>query len=111
MICQSVTYYNQATWTRRAPFQNAGKEIASALKYRQINLDRTYFGNRLVSKVTNFNGVKFNVRIVPVLFEDAGLYTCFLESNRFVNIKLITVKGRRRECYYGFQKKIPLIEI
>ncbi|XP_051869512.1 uncharacterized protein LOC127569165 [Pristis pectinata] len=92
LICRSVTYYNHAAWTRRTAVQNWEKEIASALKYQHINVDRTYFGNRLVPKEANFNGIKFSMRVVPVLFEDAGFYTCFLESNRFVAVKLITVK-------------------
>ncbi|XP_059845861.1 uncharacterized protein LOC132405181 [Hypanus sabinus] len=92
LICHSVTYYSKAVWTWRTVPQSWGREIASVSRYQHVNMDRTSFGNRLVPKVAGYNGYKFSVRIIPVLFEDAGLYTCFLELNRFVTIELITVK-------------------
>ncbi|XP_067852161.1 uncharacterized protein [Heptranchias perlo] len=85
--------YDTAAWTWRSHhLQNQEKVIASASKSELINVNRTYFGNRLVPTMANFNGENFSVRIVPVLFEDAGVYTCSLGSNTFVTIKLITVK-------------------
>ncbi|XP_067851889.1 uncharacterized protein [Heptranchias perlo] len=85
--------YDTAEWTwRTLHLQNQEKKIASASKSELINVNRTYFGNRLVPTMANFNGKNFSLRIVPVLFEDAGVYTCSLGSTKYVIIKLITVK-------------------
>ncbi|XP_067852158.1 uncharacterized protein [Heptranchias perlo] len=85
--------YDTAEWTWRSHhLQNQEKKIASASKSELINVNRTYFGKRLVPTMANFNGKNFSVRIVPVLFEDAGVYTCSLGSTKYVIIKLITVK-------------------
>ncbi|XP_032872513.1 CD276 antigen homolog [Amblyraja radiata] len=70
------------------------KVIASAARSQPtiINVKGTNFGNRLVTSGKLYDGKDFNVRIVPVVFQDAGIYTCFLESIPFPTIDLITVK-------------------
>ncbi|XP_078407247.1 uncharacterized protein LOC144686004 isoform X2 [Cetorhinus maximus] len=93
LICYSYYDYNTAAWSWRSHhLPNQLKEIASASKHQPFNVNRTDFGNRLVPRATTFNGNNFSVRIVPVLFEDAGVYTCSLGSRKMVTIKLITVK-------------------
>uniref|UniRef100_UPI00398F6C6C uncharacterized protein isoform X3 n=1 Tax=Pristiophorus japonicus TaxID=55135 RepID=UPI00398F6C6C len=94
LICYSVsTNYKAAAWTWISHnLQNQEKNIATALKSQPIDVNKTYFESRLVPTVGNFNGMNFSVRIVPVLFDDAGVYTCSLESSTYVTIKLITVK-------------------
>ncbi|XP_078392417.1 uncharacterized protein LOC144675648, partial [Cetorhinus maximus] len=66
--------------------------IASVSSSQVINVNSVHFENRLVPTEANFNGVNFSVRIVPVLFEDAGVYKCSLGSSEMVTITLITVK-------------------
>ncbi|XP_067852159.1 uncharacterized protein [Heptranchias perlo] len=93
LICKAQAENTKTKWTWRSHhFQNQEKEIASTFRSQPLKLNRTYFGNRLVPTMANFNGKNFSVRIVPVLFEDAGVYTCSLGSYKFVTIKLITVK-------------------
>uniref|UniRef100_UPI00398EA5D4 uncharacterized protein isoform X2 n=1 Tax=Pristiophorus japonicus TaxID=55135 RepID=UPI00398EA5D4 len=95
LICYSVaSTYNAAAWTWSSHhLPNQEKKIATASKSQPIDVNRTDFGSRLVPTVGHFNGRTFSVRIVPVLFDDAGVYTCSLESSKFVTIKLITVKA------------------
>uniref|UniRef100_UPI00398EA22C obscurin-like n=1 Tax=Pristiophorus japonicus TaxID=55135 RepID=UPI00398EA22C len=93
LICEALSEYNETKWTWRSrQFQNQEKEIASTFRSKPIDVNRTYFGSRLVPTVGNYNGKNFNVRIVPVLFDDAGVYTCSLGTHNYVTIKLITVK-------------------
>uniref|UniRef100_UPI00398F4673 vascular cell adhesion protein 1-like isoform X2 n=1 Tax=Pristiophorus japonicus TaxID=55135 RepID=UPI00398F4673 len=87
----SVSHTAAWTWISHN-LQNQEKNIATALKSQPIDVNKTYFESRLVPTVGNFNGMNFSVRIVPVLFDDAGVYTCSLESSTYVTIKLITVK-------------------
>uniref|UniRef100_UPI00398F616C uncharacterized protein isoform X2 n=1 Tax=Pristiophorus japonicus TaxID=55135 RepID=UPI00398F616C len=95
LICRSVaSTYNAAAWTWSSHhLPNQEKKIATASKSQPIDVNRTDFGSRLVPTVGHFNGRTFSVRIVPVLFDDAGVYTCSLGSSKFVTIKLITVKA------------------
>ncbi|XP_041050290.1 uncharacterized protein LOC121281412 [Carcharodon carcharias] len=93
LICEAHSESTKTKWTWSSRyFQNQDKEIASAYKSQSIDLNRTYFGKRLAPTKTNFNGKNFSVRIVPVLFEDAGVYTCISGKYKMVTIKLITVK-------------------
>ncbi|XP_051871329.1 uncharacterized protein LOC127570089 [Pristis pectinata] len=96
LICfhyYDVVHPNHATWTwRSSHLQSQEKEIASVSRFMPINVNRTHFGNRLVPIAAKSNGMDFSVRIAPVLFEDAGVYSCFLGSDKYVTIKLITVK-------------------
>ncbi|GCC20547.1 hypothetical protein chiPu_0019109 [Chiloscyllium punctatum] len=85
-------HFKTAAWSWRSDSQNQEKSIVSASRHQPFNVERTHFGNRLVPTMARFNGLDFNVRIVPVLFEDAGVYTCSLGSFTMVTITLITVK-------------------
>ncbi|XP_072120180.1 uncharacterized protein [Mobula birostris] len=93
LVCYCSPAYISAewTWSLRQP-QGRQKQIASAKYSKPINVSSTDFGNRLGTSVKLFNGKDFNVRIVPVLFGDAGIYTCSLGSTKFLTIELITVK-------------------
>ncbi|XP_062908706.1 uncharacterized protein LOC134348853 [Mobula hypostoma] len=93
LVCYYPSAYThgQWTWKSRQP-QDQQKQIASATIHQPINVNSTDFENRLMTSVKKFNGKNFSVRIVPVLFGDAGVYTCFLETNTFLTIELITVK-------------------
>uniref|UniRef100_UPI00398F80FE uncharacterized protein isoform X2 n=1 Tax=Pristiophorus japonicus TaxID=55135 RepID=UPI00398F80FE len=93
LICEALSELTETKWTwRSSQFQNQEKEVASAIRSHPIDVNKSYFGSRLVPTVGNLNGRNFSVRIVPVLFDDAGVYTCSWGSNKFVMIKLITVK-------------------
>ncbi|XP_067899204.1 uncharacterized protein [Heterodontus francisci] len=93
LSCKALSEHNRTKWTWSSRyFQNQEKEIASTYRSEPFNINRTYFGSRLVPVAANFNGKNFSVRIVPVLFEDAGVYTCSLGSYKYVTFKLITVK-------------------
>ncbi|GCB79554.1 hypothetical protein scyTo_0017909 [Scyliorhinus torazame] len=93
LICGVISEYNKTKWTWSSRyFQKQEKEIASTYKSQPINVKRADFGDRLVPTETNANGTNFRVRIVPVLFEDAGVYTCSLGTSKMVTITLITVK-------------------
>ncbi|XP_060692896.1 uncharacterized protein LOC132823261 isoform X2 [Hemiscyllium ocellatum] len=94
LICYSSSYYyyDTAVWSWRSDAQHEEKIITFASRSQSLNINRIHFGNRLVPTTTRFDGKNFNVRIVPVLFEDAGVYTCSMQSNTIVTITLITVK-------------------
>ncbi|XP_072923474.1 uncharacterized protein [Hemitrygon akajei] len=93
LLCYSRSAYDRGmwTWSSRQPHSHQ-KQIASATEHQPINVSSTDFGNRLVASVEQFNGMNLNVRIAPVLFGDAGVYTCCLGSTTFLTIKLITMK-------------------
>ncbi|XP_032872522.1 uncharacterized protein LOC116969867 [Amblyraja radiata] len=86
--------YSRAEWAWTPHPLQQWKLIASAERSQPIiiNVNGTNFVNRLVTSGKLFDGKDFNVRIVPVVFQDAGVYACFLESNLFPTIDLITVK-------------------
>ncbi|XP_032901431.1 CD276 antigen homolog [Amblyraja radiata] len=85
--------YSRAQWTWTPHHHQQLKVIASAYRSQPIiNVNGTNFVNRLMTSGKLFDGKDFNVRIVPVVFQDAGVYICFLEQNRFPAIDLITVK-------------------
>ncbi|XP_042196023.1 uncharacterized protein LOC121850055 [Callorhinchus milii] len=67
-------------------------QIASGYKDQNINIIRTHFGERLRPATTLFNGKDFTMHIVPVMFEDAGTYTCVAGTRSYATVKLITVK-------------------
>ncbi|XP_048459770.1 uncharacterized protein LOC109927665 [Rhincodon typus] len=93
LVCQHYTnHFENAAWRWTSDSQNQEKSIAYASSSKPINVNRSHFGNRLVLTTSTFNGMNFNVRIVPVLFEDAGVYKCLLQSYSMANIRLITVK-------------------
>ncbi|XP_059846455.1 uncharacterized protein LOC132405565 [Hypanus sabinus] len=94
LVCYSryVKYFT-AVWNWKShQRQDHQKQIASVKYSEPINVSRTDLGNRLVALVEQFNGKNFSVRIAPVLFGDAGVYTCSLELTAFLTIELITVK-------------------
>ncbi|XP_078267303.1 uncharacterized protein LOC144599913 [Rhinoraja longicauda] len=77
--------------------------IATATASQPINVEGADFGNRLVTSAKPFDGKDFSVRIVPVLFQDAGCYRCFIVKGAsvkdegrspFLTVDLITVKVR-----------------
>ncbi|XP_032885417.1 uncharacterized protein LOC116978406 [Amblyraja radiata] len=78
-------------WTSRR-LQQQQKVIASAVSSQPINVNRTYFQNRLMTSVKQFNGKDFSLRIVPILFQDAGTYRCSIGAYPYLTIDLITVK-------------------
>ncbi|XP_078267139.1 uncharacterized protein LOC144599776 [Rhinoraja longicauda] len=92
--------------------------IATATASQPINVEGADFGNRLVTSAKPFDGKDFSVRIVPVLFQDAGRYSCFLgneasvnnEGSRspFLTVDLITVKGRRQNAASVFTDELIL---
>ncbi|XP_032872606.1 uncharacterized protein LOC116969960 [Amblyraja radiata] len=86
--------YSRAEWNWSPHHHQQLKVIASAERSQPItiNVNGTNFGNRLVTSGKLYDGKDFNVRIVPVVFQDAGVYACYLESTPFPTIYLITVK-------------------
>ncbi|XP_059845859.1 uncharacterized protein LOC132405178 [Hypanus sabinus] len=93
LICYSNELYNTAAWTWESHFhQSPRKTIASALKSQPVNVSESHFVNRLMLTATTFNGWNLSMRVFPVVFEDAGYYTCTLERSVFTSIRLITVK-------------------
>ncbi|XP_062908712.1 uncharacterized protein LOC134348860 [Mobula hypostoma] len=93
LLCYSHSVYNSAAWTWLSRLhQSSRKTIATALKSQPVNVSESHFVNRLMLTETPFNGWNFSVRVFPVVFEDAGDYTCSLGTSVFITIKLITVK-------------------
>ncbi|XP_072924068.1 uncharacterized protein [Hemitrygon akajei] len=94
LICyNSNEVYNSATWSWTSSFnQSLKKQIATALKSQPVNVSDSHFVNRLKLTATPFNGWNFSMRIFPVVFEDAGDYSCTLEQKAILTIKLATVK-------------------
>ncbi|XP_059846456.1 uncharacterized protein LOC132405566 [Hypanus sabinus] len=93
LICETASELTKAKWTWKSHFQNQVMEIATTYRSQPINVSgRSYFENRLRTAEENLNVKNFIVRIVPVQFEDAGVYTCSLGSYQYVIIDLITVK-------------------
>ncbi|XP_072446515.1 uncharacterized protein [Chiloscyllium punctatum] len=92
LVCEVDSTITKTKWTWSSHSKNEGQEIASTYKSKPVNINRAYFGSRLVPPVSNVTDRFFSVRIVPVLFEDAGVYRCFQGSNIHLTIHLITVK-------------------
>ncbi|XP_062908711.1 uncharacterized protein LOC134348859 [Mobula hypostoma] len=92
-LCYSRFVHNSAAWTWLSRLhQNLRKTIATALKSQPMSVNESHFVNRLMFTETRFNGRNFSVRVFPVVFEDAGDYTCTLGLSVFRTITLITVK-------------------
>ncbi|XP_032885420.1 uncharacterized protein LOC116978409 [Amblyraja radiata] len=94
LLCFSITrsYYN-AAWSWTSHFlPGSTKEIATAVKFQPVTVTSSRFANRLEPSVTEFNGTNLTMRISPVVFEDAGVYTCTVGGSTYVTITLITVK-------------------
>ncbi|XP_072923463.1 uncharacterized protein [Hemitrygon akajei] len=93
LICKVTTDLSETKWTWRSQhFWNEEKKIASTYRSEPIKVNRTYFGNRLVAIEGNLNDTNFNLKIIPLRFEDAGVYTCSLQALKYVTIELITLK-------------------
>ncbi|XP_059845858.1 uncharacterized protein LOC132405177 [Hypanus sabinus] len=94
LMCYSNTEnYNNAAWTWLSDLhQSSWKTIATAFKSQPMNVSESHFVNRLMLTKTPFNGWNFRMRVFPVVFEDAGEYTCRLETITFMTITLSTVK-------------------
>ncbi|XP_072923453.1 uncharacterized protein [Hemitrygon akajei] len=94
LMCYSSTeHYNNAAWTWLSHLhQSSRKTIATAFKSQPMNVSESHFVNRLMLTKTPFNGWNFSMRVFPVVFEDAGEYTCTLETITFMTIRLSTVK-------------------
>ncbi|XP_072923458.1 uncharacterized protein [Hemitrygon akajei] len=93
LICYSHEIYNNASWTWKSYFhQSQRKTIASALISQPMNVSESHFVNRLMITETTFNGWNLSMRLFPVVFEDAGYYTCTLGQKVSITIRLITVK-------------------
>ncbi|XP_055498697.1 uncharacterized protein LOC129701496 [Leucoraja erinacea] len=96
LICEASLELNETKWTWRSQHvQNQEKEIYFSHRSEPIHVDMSYFGNRLKTTEGNVNGTNFRVRIVPVQFADAGVYTCYIGSNKYVTIDLITVTAEQ----------------
>lgn len=87
--------YSPAKWIWTPHRLQQLKLIASAERSQPIiiNVNGTNFVNRLVTSGKLFDGKDFNVRIVPVVFQDAGVYVCDLEQSRFRTIDLVPQYG------------------
>ncbi|XP_072120630.1 uncharacterized protein [Mobula birostris] len=93
LICKVSTNLIETKWTWRSQhFQNEEKEIASTNRSEPIKVSRTYFGNRLAAIEGKLNDTNFSLKIIPVRFEDAGVFTCSLQTFKYVTIELITLK-------------------
>ncbi|XP_051871064.1 uncharacterized protein LOC127569974 [Pristis pectinata] len=94
LICYSrATDYDLATWTWDSHLHQSPREaIAKAWKFQTMNVTGSHFVNRLEPTVTHFNSRNFSMRIFPLVFEDAGVYLCTLDTSAFVTVTLITVK-------------------
>ncbi|XP_078267314.1 uncharacterized protein LOC144599922 isoform X1 [Rhinoraja longicauda] len=94
LLCYSITTnHTIAAWSWRSHLHpHSTEEIAMAVKFQSVTITRRRIANRLEPSVTEFNGQNLTMRISPVVFEDAGDYTCTLDTRAFVTITLITVK-------------------
>ncbi|XP_051871331.1 uncharacterized protein LOC127570090 isoform X2 [Pristis pectinata] len=71
---------------------NQARQIASDSGQQHIELNQTHFENRInLTGIYDIFGM-FTAHIVPVLFDDAGDYTCTANAVTVQTIKLITVK-------------------
>ncbi|XP_067899148.1 uncharacterized protein [Heterodontus francisci] len=85
--------YRHKAWIWKPHFSpNQEKQIASFIRFPLIDLNGTYFGNRIMHSTIYSYRRYTAVHIVPVLFDDAGDYTLTVNSEKLVTIKLITVK-------------------
>ncbi|XP_072120633.1 uncharacterized protein [Mobula birostris] len=93
LICEASAELSKTKWTWKPHFQNQVMEVATTYKSQPIIISgRSYFENRLRTTQEILNVSNFNLRIVPVQFEDARVYTCSLGSHQYVTIELITVR-------------------
>ncbi|XP_048459859.1 uncharacterized protein LOC109927663 isoform X2 [Rhincodon typus] len=93
LICEVDSVLIETKWTWSSPLKTQDKEIASSYKSKPVNINNTCFGSRLVRPVTSFTDRFFSMRIVPVQFEDAGVYRCSQGSDKHLTINLVTVKA------------------
>ncbi|XP_020383291.1 uncharacterized protein LOC109927710 [Rhincodon typus] len=85
--CRCKSKYNESMWIL---------EIYNHIRINIISTDNKDKGNASISKIQNrvilkqFDGMSFPLQIFPVQFEDAGTYTCTMDTMEAVKIKLIT---------------------
>ncbi|XP_048399729.1 uncharacterized protein LOC125458483 [Stegostoma tigrinum] len=85
--CRCKLKYNVSMWIL---------EIYNQIRIKIISTDNKDKGNASTSKIQNrvilrhFDGMSFPLQIFPLQFEDAGTYTCTMDTMEAVKIKLIT---------------------
>ncbi|GCC21925.1 hypothetical protein chiPu_0000308 [Chiloscyllium punctatum] len=85
--CRCKLQYNLSMWTLEIYNQRRIKVTSSKGK-RNASISKIQ--NRVVQQ--HFNGMSFPLQVFPVQFEDAGTYTCTMDTLEAVKIKLITIQ-------------------
>ncbi|KAK6482922.1 hypothetical protein HHUSO_G14286 [Huso huso] len=92
LICRSSNRNEMAQWTWHSESSSQSIRIASANRNGPVGISVKGVGQRIRSPVTVYNGHYFPLHISPVVFQDAGIYTCYTDNYVFMSITLITVQ-------------------
>ncbi|XP_058890036.1 uncharacterized protein LOC117426425 isoform X2 [Acipenser ruthenus] len=92
LICRSSNRNEMAQWTWHSEASSQSIHIASANRNGPVGISDKVVGQRIRSPVTVYDGYYFPLHISPVVFQDAGIYTCYTDNYVSVSITLITVQ-------------------
>ncbi|XP_072923468.1 uncharacterized protein [Hemitrygon akajei] len=82
---------NQSTWYwKKYNHEKRRRVMSSDDKGQRDSTLTPEFRNRI--RLQEFDGMSFPLQICPAEFEDAGNYTCTVETLEFVTVELITTK-------------------
>ncbi|XP_041118916.1 uncharacterized protein LOC121322731 [Polyodon spathula] len=102
LIYRSANRGNTALWIRSSEASSQLIRIASAVRSGPVGILVEGVGQRIRSLVTVYDGYHFPLHISPVVFQDAGIYTCYTDTHVSVSIALITVQGKASSCFSKF---------
>ncbi|KAK1165927.1 hypothetical protein AOXY_G12422 [Acipenser oxyrinchus oxyrinchus] len=92
LICRSANRRDTAEWTWHSQSSSQPIHITSAIRNGPVGIFVKGVGQHIRSPVTVYDGHYFPLYISPVVFQDAGIYTCYTDNYVSVNITLITVQ-------------------
>ncbi|XP_064169581.1 uncharacterized protein LOC135242425 [Anguilla rostrata] len=89
-VCASPSHHTTARWAWVPFFEGKTKTLATAGKEGKVRISTEIDGERFSSD--GYDGIRFPLRISPVMFQDAGRYSCYVDNSYFSYITLITLQ-------------------
>ncbi|XP_064185627.1 uncharacterized protein LOC135251784 isoform X2 [Anguilla rostrata] len=89
-VCASPSHHRTARWAWVPFLEGKTKTLATVGKEGKVRISTEIDGERFSSD--GYDGILFPLRISPVMFQDAGRYSCYVDNSYFSYITLITLQ-------------------